>query len=149
MKAVALTRAQVAEFVGRLHRHHQPLKYDKYRIGCEVGGQLVGVVQVGRPVSRNLDNGLTLEVSRLCTDGTPNVCSYLYSRAAKIAGLLGYEKIITYILETENGASLKAAGWHKEADIRGHSWNHASRPRKTSAPVCDKQRWVKNLKERL
>lgn len=147
MKAVPLERPEACEFVDKLHRHHQGVKQDKFRIGAEVDGQLVGVIQVGRPVSRALDDGKTLEVVRLCTDGTRNACSFLYSRAARVAKELGYEKIITYILDSESGDSLKATGWHKEADIRGKSWNCPSRPRTTTAPTCNKQRWVKILKE--
>ena len=93
-----------------------------------------------------LDDGKTIEVTRLCTDGTPHVCSYLYGKAARVAKEIGYEKIITYILDIEFGISLKASGWHKEADTKGKSWDHASRRRNTTAPICDKQRWVKYLK---
>lgn len=100
---------------------------------------------MGRPVSRILDDGKTLEVLRLCTDGSPNVCSFLYSRAARVAKELGYRKIITYILDNENGGSLKATGWHKEADTQGKHWNCPSRPRETNAPTCNKQRWAKEL----
>lgn len=145
MKLVPLDRKQVGEFVDRLHRHHDPVMRDRYRIGCEVDGVLVGVIQVGNPVARMLCDGKTLEVVRCCTDGTKNACSFLYSAAARVARDLGYSKIITYILDTEDGASLRASGWHKEADIKGHNWDCPSRPRKTTAPTCDKQRWAKEL----
>ena len=111
MIAVPMELKQANEYVDLLHRHHQPVYRDKYRVGCEHGGRLVGVVQVGRPVARNLDDGKTLEVVRLCTDGTPHVCSFLYAKAARIAKEMGYRKIITYILESEPGTSLKACGW--------------------------------------
>jgi len=146
IKAIPLSREEVKSYIAENHRHHKPSLGEIFRLGATVDGKLVGVAQIGRPVSRALDNGKIVEVTRLCTDGTPNVCSFLYSRAARIAGELGYEKIITYILCTENGGSLMAAGWRKEADVKGVSWNHASRPRNTSAPVCDKQRWCKELK---
>lgn len=145
LKAIPLELKQANEFVESLHRHHDPVHRDKMRIGCETNGELVGVVQLGRPVSRVLDDGKTIEVTRLCSDGTSNVCSFLYGKAARLAKEIGYEKIITYILETEIGTSLKAAGWYKEADIRGHSWNHRGRQRNTTAPTCDKQRWAKIL----
>ncbi|MDE6020309.1 MAG: hypothetical protein K2H01_04815 [Ruminococcus sp.] len=145
MKAVPLELKQANEFVDKLHRHHDSVYRDKFRIGCEVNGKLVGVVQLARPVSRMLDDGKTIEVVRLCTDGTPNVCSFLYSRAARIATEMGYSKIITYILESESGVSLRACGWHKECDTKGHNWSCASRPRSTTAPTCNKQRWAKNL----
>lgn len=147
MKAVPIELRTANEFVDNLHRHHEHVHRDKFRIGCAVAGQLVGVVQVARPVSRNLDDGETVEVVRLCSDGTPNVCSFLYARAARIAKEMGYKKIITYILNTESGVSLRAAGWHKDADVKGHSWNCKSRPRNTTAPTCDKQRWCKYLQE--
>ena len=145
MKAIPLELRQANEFVDRLHRHHPPVYRDKFRIGCEVNGELVGVVQLARPVARMLDDGKTIEVVRLCTDETTNVCSFLYSRAARIAREMGYAKIITYILDSEDGASLKASGWHKEADTQGGSWSCPSRPRKTTAPTCKKQRWAKEL----
>ena len=145
LKAIPLELKAANEFVERLHRHHDPVYRDKMRIGCEVDGNLVGVVQLGRPVSRVLDDGKTIEVTRLCTDGTPNVCSFLYGKAARLAQEIGYEKIITYILDEEDGTSLRATGWHKESDTRGHSWSTPSRPRSTSAPTNDKQRWGKTL----
>lgn len=146
MRDVPLTREQANAFIDEKHRHHDATGRDKYRVGVEVGGKLVGVVQVGNPCARALCDGKTLEVVRLCTDGSRNVCSYLYSKAARVAKELGYEKIITYILDTESGASLRAAGWHKEADTKGHSWDSPSRPRSTTAPICDKQRWAMVLR---
>jgi hypothetical protein len=145
--AVPLTQREANAFVDALHRHHDPTPGDKYRIGAQVDGRLVGVVQVGRPVSRRIDAiGDTVEVKRLCTDGTDNVCSFLYSAAARVAKELGYSKIITYILAAENGASLRAAGWTKEADVIGQSWDKPSRRRNTTAPTCNKQRWARTLK---
>lgn len=156
--ACPLELKQANAFVENLHRHHNPVHRDKFRIGCMSNGKLVGVIQCGRPVSRNLDDGKTLEVVRCCSDGTKNVCSFLYSRVARIAKEMGYERIITYILESELGTSLRASGWHKEADnVGGISWNTPSRPRevepiqmslfpqKRKYPAEKKQRWVKEL----
>lgn len=145
LEAVPLELKQANEFVSKLHRHHDAVYRDKFRIGAMLNGELVGVVQLGRPVSRELDNGKTIEVVRLCTDGTKNVCSFLYAKAARIAKEMGYEKIITYILESESGTSLKAAGWHQEATTRGGSWSCPSRPRKTTAPTVPKKRYAKVL----
>jgi hypothetical protein len=66
----------------------------------------------------------------------------MLGRARKIAKALGYSKLISYILHTESGISYKAAGWHKEADVRGQNWNSTNRPRRTTAPTCAKQRWA-------
>jgi hypothetical protein len=145
LKAVPLELKQANEFVANLHRHHQPVHRDKFRIGCEYDGKLVGVVQVGRPVSRMLDDGKTLEVVRLCTDGTKDVCSFLYSRASRIAKELGYSKIITYILDSEKGTSLIATGWKFEATTTGGDWSRPSRPRNCTAPTVPKKRYSKEL----
>ena len=146
IEAVPLELAAANEFVASFHRHHDPVHRDKFRIGASQNGKLVGVVQVGRPVSRMLDNGKTVEVVRLCTDGSKDVCSFLYSRAARIAKEMGYEKIITYILCTENGASLRACGWVEETTTSGGDWSRPSRKRNVSAPTCPKKRYAKNLK---
>lgn len=138
VKAIPVELKQANELVDRLHRHHDPVYRDKFRLGCIADdGHLCGVIQAGRPVSRHLDDGKTLEIVRCCTDGTKNACSFLYSRMARIAKEMGYTKIITYILDSETGASLKASGWHKETTTKGHGWDCPSRPRSTTAPTCD------------
>lgn len=156
MNAIPLTLAEANQFIEKHHRHHHKVIRDKFRVGCEVGGKLVGVATVGQPLARLLCDGYTLEVTRLCTDGTKGVCSFLYSRCARIAKEMGYKKIITYILETEDGTSLKASGWHCEAEkCGGGSWNVPSRPREVVVttlfgevqkyPIGKKQRWAKEL----
>lgn len=145
LKAIPLELKEANEYVAKLHRHHDPVYRDKFRFGASLDGKLVGVIQVGRPVSRHLDDGKTLEVVRLCTDGTKDVCSFLYSKAARIAKEMGYEKIITYILCSEQGTSLKACGWIEEATTSGGHWSCPSRPRKTTAPTIPKKRYAKYL----
>lgn len=145
INAVPLKQKQANAYIEEYHRHHGKVAGDIFRIGAAVDGELIGVVMVGRPLSRRLDDGSTVEVLRLCTNGTHNACSFLYAKAARIAKELGYSKIITYILETETGSSLKASGWAKEADTRGGDWSVKSRPRNTDAPTCPKQRWAKIL----
>lgn len=147
LRAKPIELKEANEYVAQLHRHHDPVHRDKFRIACiDSIGNMHGVIQAGRPVSRVLDDGVTLEVVRCCTDGTKNVCSFLYSRMARIAKEMGYKKIITYILETEDGTSLKASGWNMEHITQGNrSLDCKSRPRQTTAPTCAKQRWIKYL----
>lgn len=159
MIAVPIELRDAQAYINEYHRHHQAAHRDKFRIAAMDDGEIIGVVQVGRPVSRVLDDGKTLEVLRLCTNGKKDVCSFLYSRAARIAKEMGYTKIITYILESETGTSLKASGWKLEADgVGGSDWNVPSRPREVIAtqmslfpvkqkyPIGEKkQRWVKKL----
>lgn len=135
------------EFVKENHRHNEPVYRDKFRCGVgDENGVLRGVVQVGRPKARELQDGKTVEIVRNCSNGYENACSFLYARALRAAKALGYEKAVTYILESEDGASLKASGFSYEAYVKGHSWDCPSRPRQTKAPTCDKQRWGKDLR---
>ena len=151
-----ISLAQANAFIINNHRHHDKVSGHKFSLSCYDGERLVGVACVGRPVSRHMDNGETLEVTRLCTDGTYNACSILYARCAKVAKDMGYKKIITYILESEDGTSLKASGWHCEAEnCGGGSWSAPSRPRelveinlfgeKQKYPIVKKRRWCKEL----
>ena len=132
-------------FVAAHHRHHRPVTGHKFSIGCEADGRLAGVVIVGRPVSRYLDNGLTLEVTRLCTTGEKNVCSMLYAAAARAARAMGYQKIITYTLDTEPGASIRAAGWTCAGPAGGKGWTGVRRPADARYPAQMKLRYEKLL----
>lgn len=131
------------EFVQKYHRHHKPTTGHKFSISCYDGERLCGVAICGRPVSRHLDNGLTLEINRLCTDGTYNACSMLYSACARIAKDMGYRKIITYILQSENGASLKASGFVCEGEAGGEIWTGKRSGRDNGVPHEKKTRWAK------
>lgn len=135
------TLKEANEFVKNLHRHHKPSVGHKFSIGVTLDETLVGVVIVGRPVSRHRDDGYTAEVTRLCTDGTKNACSILYAAAWRAARAMGYTKIGTYILGSEPGTSLAASGWKLIGPAGGGSWNCESRPRTDSAPTEMKQLW--------
>ncbi len=100
-----------------------------------------GVATVGRPVARLLDDGWTLEVNRVATDGAPNACSALYGAARRATFALGYRKLITYTLPEEGGASLRASGWKCIGLAGGGTWNSKSRPRVDKAPTQQKIRW--------
>ena len=102
----------------------------------------------GRPVSRHYDDGYTLEINQLCTDGTKNVCSILYGAACRAAKAMGYRKVITYILQSEPGTSLKASGFYCEGIAGGLSWNGERRPKQENQyPNEMKTRWVRMIKE--
>ncbi len=51
-----------------------------------------------------------------------NVCSFLYGAAARAAAAMGYNRIITYTLDSENGASLRASGWICQGKAGGLRW---------------------------
>jgi len=138
LSACPLTLVEANTFVAEHHRHHKPVVGHKFSIGATAGNAIVGVVIVGRPVSRHRDDGLTLEVTRLCTDGTRNACSFLYGTAARAAFALGYQRIGTYILASEPGTSLSAAGWRLIGETPGGSWSVPSRPRVDTHPLAPK-----------
>lgn len=125
-------------FVAEHHRHHKPVVFHLFSIGASLNGKIVGVAIVNRPVARMRDDGITAEVSRLCTDGTRNACSFLYGASARAAFALGFKRIGTYILASEPGTSLTAAGWRLIGEAGGGSWSRADRPRVDKAPTQGK-----------
>ena len=135
LSAIPLTFKEATAFVLEHHRHHTPPVGHKFSIGAVADNDLVGVVIVGRPVSRHRDDGQTLEVTRLCTSGHRNACSFLYGRAARAAFALGYTRIGTYILKSEPGTTLKAAGWQLIGETPGKSWSVPSRQRTDKHPI--------------
>ena len=134
--------------VSRWHRHHKPAQGHRFSVGVydTKSDMIVGAVIVGRPVAQKIDHRMTLEVTRLVTNGTRNACSILYAAAARIGKEMGYQLIQTYILDTESGISLKAAGWQYDGIAGGGQWKHTDgKPRRTDQPTCLKGRWIKNL----
>lgn len=132
---------EACRFIKQRHRHHRPPQGWKFGVAVGDGTRTVGVVTIGRPVARNLDDGLTLEVTRCCTDGTKNAASMLYGAAWRAAKALGYKRIITYTLANEPGVTLSASGWHRVGPAGGGRWNRKSRPRGDEAPLGEKTLW--------
>ena len=130
-------------FVDQVHRHHRRTWGGKFAIACSSDDCVHGVVVVGRPVARLLDDGYTLEVTRLATDGAKNACSMLYAAAWRATRAMGYRRLITYILDTEPGTSLLAAGWKLIGEAGGGTWNrpNSGRPRVDKHPLQGKLRW--------
>ena len=147
MEIVPITLKEANGFVASYHRHHGPTAGCKFAVGLQSNGDLVGVAICGRPVSRYLDDGLTLEVNRLCTDGTKNACSMLYSAACRIAKEMGYRKVITYTLESENGASLRASNFRFDGIAGGEMWT-GNRYRDNGVPREKKKRWIYEVRKK-
>jgi hypothetical protein len=135
LRHVRIDLAEANAFVAEHHRHHRPVIGHLFSLGAALDNKIVGVVIVGRPVSRHLDNGMTAEITRLASDGTRNVCSFLYGAASRAAFALGFSKVITYILNTEPGTTLSAAGWRLVGERGGGSWSVPSRPRVDKHPT--------------
>lgn len=128
-------------FVDQVHRHHKAPVSGLFAVAVAEGEAIVGVSIVGRPVARMAQDGFTAEVTRLATDGTKNACSMLYAASWRAARALGYRKLITYVLASESGDSVRAAGWKCLGECGGGSWSRVSRPRVDRAPTQTKVRW--------
>lgn len=149
---VPITLPRANAEVERLHRHHGKLPGGFAWWCCAVlaAGRIVGVAIAGRPTNRNNDDGQTVEVLRVATDGTPNAPSALLGACARAAEAIGARRIITYTLTTEGGASLRGAGWICEQDDCGPSfWGNGNT--RTAAVdrghfAIHKARWAKNFR---
>lgn len=150
LKIVPLHLWQSNALVSALHRHHKPIRVHKFSIGATLDGKLVGAAICMRPACRALDDGLTIEVCRLATDGTFNACSILYGACARISREMGFKKVQTYLLDSEPGTSLKATGWTLEATgcggkPQGKRKNRANGHEITPVTFMTKQRFAKLL----
>ncbi len=144
VRPIAFTEA--AEYVKRYHRHNKKPVGHIFSTACYSDLDLVGVAICGRPVGRKLDDGDTLEIYRVCTNGTRNACSKLYSDAVKRARFRGYKRVITYTLQSETGASVKAANFKLDAEKAGGiAWNGRT---KFEGIREFKRRWIYNIFQR-
>lgn len=136
--------AAARDFVARIHRHLSPPLAGKFAVAvADQDGAIRGVAIAGRPVSRVLDDGRTLEVTRVATDGCPNACSVLYGAIRRAAWSLGYQRVYTYTLPVEGGASLRAAGFSlSQQKSGGGEWDRPSRPARPAENSEIKTRWI-------
>lgn len=141
-----ITIKAATQFVRAHHRHSRPPSGGLFAVGVRLDGSLVGVAIAGRPVSRVLDDGGTIEITRCCTIGEKNACSMLYGALCRAATALGYDKAITYTRATEEGISLIASGFVWTARVKASSWDRPNRTRVVVASeVVEKVRWERQL----
>lgn len=146
-----ITRDAANAYVRTNHRHHDAPVGDLWRHAVhDDNGVIVGVAIVGRPVARALDDGYTVEVTRLCTLGEPNADSLLYGAARRAADAKGYRRGLTYILASEwnrfdaetkkriGGVGARSAGYRFLWNVKGRSWDTKSRRRVDKHPTEDK-----------
>ena len=139
------------EFIDDNHRHVKGPRGWKFGVGLENDNELIGVGIASRPVARNLDNGITLEITRVCTLGDKNANSMIYGALIRAGRALGYKLFYTYTLKKELGSSVKAVGFLEDAKIRGGEWDRPSRSRQLSIDVgydtAEKIRWILDFNE--
>lgn len=137
-------------FVVRHHRHHRPPQGGIVALALWEGDAIVGVGVLGRPLSRELQRQGVAEVTRLCVlPEARHAASALLGRLRRVAQSLGFQRVVTYTLAEEGGASLQAAGWQSDlADVGGREWSCPSLPReKAKYPLGKKVRWWATLKD--
>lgn len=139
-------------FVAAHHRHNKAPRGARFALEAVFDGEVVGVVIVGRPVSRLLDDGMTCEVVRCCVraDAPRNTPSYLYGAARRVWQSWGGGRVITYTLESEPGDSLRGAGFLAVAKTKSEpkGWGRKDRGREVSKTDGQrKTRWQIDLFE--
>lgn len=148
-----VTRDEARAFVAAHHRHSGAPVSWRFGVGLDLGGELVGVAIAGRPVARMLDDGRTLEITRVCTLGDRNAASRLYGAVCRAGAALGYRRAVTYTLATEPGSSLRASGFVAVAAVPPRdTWASPSRPRyerdlwgAATVPTAARVRWERAL----
>lgn len=147
LELVPTTLREANAFVERFHRHSKPVRGHKFSIGVSAGSQLVGVAIAGRPIARVRDDGRTLEVLRVCVcqDAPRNACSILYGACWRAGRAMGYRRAITYTLQTEGGASLRASGFRIIGEVRRQSWSRPSRPRSDRHELRERFCWERGV----
>jgi len=155
LKLRSITLKEARAFVGRHHRHNKPHVGQLFAVGLDEDGELVGVGVAGRPVARGLCDGATCEITRLCVTTRQNACSMLYGALCRAAHALGYSRVVTYTLESESGASLKASNFAVDGFVDGgRSWSSLGRVRESAQvdlfgdqpiPSGPKIRWVRTF----
>lgn len=146
MKLAPISLRQANAFVEKHHRHHGGRRAYRFAV-CIKGprGGMKGVAIAGNPIAKALCDGLTIEVSRTCTDGTKNANSMLYGAIWRAARALGYTRMVTYTMPEESGSSLRAVGMVPDGMTEGRPWSRTKRPRTVNYPVGPKVRWMLTL----
>lgn len=131
-------------YVTAFHRHNKATQGHKWSLQVINGNKTVAVAIVGRPIARKLDDGMTVEVLRLCVGPTapPNVCSFLYRAVVRVWRAMGGKLVVTFTLQSESGSSLRGAGFKLVHSFEGASWSRVNRKRETQPVQMEpKHRW--------
>lgn len=116
LELVPITRDEAIAFIVRYHRTHKKrLPGWRFGVGLARDGAIVGVAACSNPKARMLNDGWTLEVSRVCVLELPRVraadgrehaagaVAMLYAACWRAARALGFRRLVTYTLPSEGG----------------------------------------------
>lgn len=140
-----ITVRAACDQVSILHRHLPRVIGGLFGSTLWADEKLVAVGIASLPKAKASQDGFTMEVSRLATDGYRNACSRLYGALCRAAAAVGYRRALTFTRLDEPGTSLRAAGFRDDGLTREQSWDRPSRSR--SAEPSQVRRWVRDLQE--
>lgn len=152
LRPISLREAR--RFIATHHRHSGPPQGWLFGVGWYVCDQLVGVGVAGRPLARGLQDGRTVEITRICLSEAGHTASRLYGALCRAAKGLGYVRAVTYTLASESGTSVKAAGFRVVATLEARAeWTPAEGVNRTQRdifgderrPAEAKVRWERSL----
>jgi hypothetical protein len=147
LHAAPITRRAAKIWIESTHRHLRAPCGDICRVALvDEGGSIRAVGMAGRPSARALDDGLTLEITRVASDGAANACSMIYGALRRAGVALGFRRFVTYTLPEEGGASLRASGWTLDGTTTGGQWDTPARRRAPAMRPEPKSRWIWNVK---
>jgi hypothetical protein len=118
MKLVPIKLKAARRFVDMHHEHNNAPHGWLFGVSLVLEHETIGVAIGGRPTGRGLDDGTTIEVTRVCVASKAtyrNACSRLYGAVCRAAAALGYVRAITYTLAEEDAASVRASGFLEDA----------------------------------
>lgn len=154
LRARPIYRTEARRWIWEHHRHNVPPTGWLGAVAIEDDGRLCAVGTLGRPVGAGLQDGVTAEITRCCTDGTKNAASMVYARLARAAAAYGYTSVVTSTLASEPGTSLRAAGFERESEPRARAeWVRSDgamrvqrdlfgNERRPTEPVVRWRRWL-------
>ncbi len=138
------TIGEALRFCDAHHAHHDPPLTGLCAVGVlDVQRRALCCVAIlARPISRMLDaDPFVAEVTRVASDRTPHAASMALAAITRAAFVLGYTRLVSYLLLGEAGTTYRAAGWWPAAFVRGEERDRPARPRGASAQPGDKARW--------
>lgn len=145
-----LSLREANDVVSKWHSHHKPSRGHKFSLGLFLDEECLGAVIVGRPVAPGLQagEGITWEVTRLCTNGFPNAASMLLGRSWRAARAMGVTRLVSYTRSDEEGTAYKAAGWSRCATVKGRPWTTGNKADRwlpglyqETTEIIDRIRW--------
>ena len=152
-----VSRLEAKKFIASVHRHNNAPIFIIAAVSLrDDAGVIHGVGTLELPKARMLADGVTAEVSRVCTDGSRNACTQLYGALCRVAAGLGYQRVISYTLASEPGSSLAGAGFEVVAHVKPKDWSLRNRSRSgrnevdlfgnpTTLPGRDRVRWERRV----